>query len=153
MIGTDKQMYKKFNADADGRSPHSLEALSPPQNGFGGYSFSPRQRTRTMSSSHSSDEDISRDEGTVLCDVIPRKTLFYLLSTLNAAFVDYDFSDTKASEFSKEPSLQVIRCFIFCSLSQFLFNWFSLSYIPTIKCSTWSPTFGDQILLRVFYKG
>jgi hypothetical protein len=46
MIGTDKQMYKKFNADADGRSPHSLEALSPPQNGFGGYSFSPRQRTR-----------------------------------------------------------------------------------------------------------
>ena len=100
MISTDKQMYKKFNADAEGRSPHSLEALSPPQNGLGGYSFGPRQRTRTMSSSHSSDEDD-------LCDVIPRKTLFYLLSTLNAAFVDYDFSDTRASEFSKEPSLQV----------------------------------------------
>ena len=112
MIGTDKQMYKKFNADADGRSPHSLEALSPPQNGFGGYSFSPRQRTRTMSSSHSSDEDVSRDEPTVLCDVIPRKTLFYLLSTLNAAFVDYDFSDTKASEFSKEPSLQVRKSYM-----------------------------------------
>ena len=100
MISTDKQMYKKFNADAEGRSPHSLEALSPPQNGLGGYSFGPRQRTRTMSSSHSSDEDD-------LCDVIPRKTLFYLLSTLNAAFVDYDFSDAKASEFSKAPSLQV----------------------------------------------
>ena len=39
MIGVDKQLYKKFNADAEGRSPHSLEALSPPQNGFGGYSF------------------------------------------------------------------------------------------------------------------
>lgn len=40
-----------------------------------------------------------------LCDTISRKTLFYLISTLNAAFSDYDFSDAKSSEFSKEPSL------------------------------------------------
>ena len=43
----------------------------------------------------------------VLCDVISRKTLFYLISTLNMAFPDYDFSDTRGSNFSKEPSLQV----------------------------------------------
>jgi hypothetical protein len=36
-----------------------------------------------------------------------RKTLFHLISTLNAAFPDYDFSDAKADEFTKEPSLQV----------------------------------------------
>lgn len=40
MIGTEKQLYKKFNSE-DGRSPHTLEALSPPQNGYGGYSLSP----------------------------------------------------------------------------------------------------------------
>ena len=43
----------------------------------------------------------------VLCDVVSRKTLFYLISTLNMAFPDYDFSDTRGSNFSKEPSLQV----------------------------------------------
>jgi hypothetical protein len=36
-----------------------------------------------------------------------------LLSTLNAAFIDYDFSDTKASEFSKEPSLQVTSLYVY----------------------------------------
>jgi hypothetical protein len=36
-----------------------------------------------------------------------RKTLFHLISTLNATFPDYDFSDAKADEFTKEPSLQV----------------------------------------------
>jgi len=44
----------------------------------------------------------------VLCDVISRKTLFYLISTLNMAFPDYDFSDTRGSNFSKEPSLQFV---------------------------------------------
>jgi len=45
-----------------------------------------------------------------LCDTISRKTLFYLIATLNAAFhPDYDFSDAKSHEFSKEPSLQVCK--------------------------------------------
>merc|ERR1712088_620568 len=55
MITTEKQFYKKFAADS-GRTPHTLEALSPPGNGYGGYIF----------------------------------------------------SDTKAEEFTKEPSLQFV---------------------------------------------
>jgi len=48
-------------------------------------------------------------EAGVLCDTISTKTLFYLISTLNASFYpDYDFSNAKSSEFSREPSLQVI---------------------------------------------
>jgi len=44
-----------------------------------------------------------------LCDTISTKTLFYLISTLNASFnPDYDFSNAKSEEFSKEPSLEVI---------------------------------------------
>jgi hypothetical protein len=51
---------------------------------------------------------VSGDEDGPLCDTISRKTLFYLIATLNAAFhPDYDFSDAKSHEFSKEPSLQV----------------------------------------------
>merc|ERR1712045_375964 len=50
----------------------------------------------------------SSDVGAPLCDVISRKTLFYLISTLNAAFQDYDFTDTRSSEFSKEPNLQYV---------------------------------------------
>jgi len=43
-----------------------------------------------------------------LCDTISTKTLFYLISTLNASFYpDYDFSNAKSGEFSREPSLQV----------------------------------------------
>ena len=43
-----------------------------------------------------------------LCDTISTKTLFYLISTLNASFnPDYDFSNAKSEEFSKEPSIQV----------------------------------------------
>jgi hypothetical protein len=42
-------------------------------------------------------------------ELISRKTLFYLISTLNASFQpDYDFSNTLGSEFSKEPSLEFV---------------------------------------------
>ena len=139
MIGADKQLYKKFNAEAEGRTFHTLEALSPPQNGFGGYGVSPRSSSgvmlvqkqtsqtsnysRSYSSSHSDEDEGSPNvqqntnqanpannvvpSVAPLCDVISRKSLFYLISTLNAAFPDYDFTDTRSSEFSKEPTLQV----------------------------------------------
>ena len=102
MISTEKQFYKKFAADS-GRTPHTLEALSPPGNGYGGYVFSTSPFNRSLSRFSSGSEDES-----ILCDTIARKTLFHLISTLNAAFPDYNFSDTKAEEFTKEPSLQFV---------------------------------------------
>lgn len=154
MIGTDKQLYKKFNAEGEGRTFHTLEALSPPENGFGGYGVSPTihssgvvlqtqtsqrgNHSRTYSSSLSDDDDgipviqekpsqsnaeqwpftdtsssshvvqSKSIDGAPLCDVISRKTLFYLISTLNATFPDYDFTDTRSCEFSKEPNLQYV---------------------------------------------
>jgi len=106
MIGTEKQFYKKFAGDS-GRTPHTLEALSPPQNGYGCYSYSSSpgsQCSRSLSRSSGSE-----DEGSsVLCDTIERKTLFHLISTLNAAFPDYDFSTAKSAEFTKEPNLQFV---------------------------------------------
>lgn len=52
---------------------------------------------------HSHEEEEGRGH---LCDTISRKTLFYLIGTLNASFLpDYDFSGAKSDEFSREPSL------------------------------------------------
>lgn len=49
----------------------------------------------------------SGGEDSPLEDKINRKTLFYLISTLNAAFhPDYDFSNASSQEFSREPSLE-----------------------------------------------
>lgn len=109
MIGTEKQFYKKFNESAgEGRTPATLEALSPPQNGYGGYSLSPTQTHSTLYSRSYSGSRSSDDEDLTLCDTISRKTLFYLIATLNSAFPDYDFSNARSGEFSKEPSLQYV---------------------------------------------
>ncbi|KAF7728909.1 RNA polymerase III-inhibiting protein maf1 [Apophysomyces ossiformis] len=38
----------------------------------------------------------------------PRKTFFYLLATLNAAFPDNDFSDVRPDQFTKQPSVEMV---------------------------------------------
>ncbi|KAJ3113026.1 RNA polymerase III-inhibiting protein maf1, partial [Nowakowskiella sp. JEL0407] len=43
-----------------------------------------------------------------LSESTSRKTLFYLLATLNAAFPDYDFSDVKPEFFCKIPTFSII---------------------------------------------
>lgn len=79
MTGGDKVLYKRFNAE--GINPNDLQALSPPQ-GVSQYSRS-----------------TSGDEDGPLCDTISRKTLFYLIATLNSAFPDYDFLNVKVRYF------------------------------------------------------
>lgn len=83
MAGTDKALYKRFTGETSGIGPHDLQALSPPQ---GLLDMSPNMGRGSNSG----------DEGSLLCDTISRKSLFYLIATLNAAFEpDYDFSDAK----------------------------------------------------------
>jgi len=94
MAGNDKKLFKLISQEG-GVGPLDLQALSPPQTLL---SHSP---TKPYSKSFGSVES----EG-YLCDTIPTKTLFYLISTLNASFnPDYDFSNAKSEEFSKEPSI------------------------------------------------
>lgn len=83
MVAADKALYKRFTSEIHGLGPHDLQALSPPQTLM---DVSPSFSRGSQSS----------DDGLVLCDTISRKTLFYLIATLNAAFEpDYDFSDAK----------------------------------------------------------
>nr|XP_037284422.1 repressor of RNA polymerase III transcription MAF1 homolog isoform X1 [Rhipicephalus microplus] len=94
MVGSDKRLFKTMNAEASG-GLNDLQALSPPQSVL--ISQSP---SRLYSRSQSDD-----GEGH-LCDTINRKTLFHLIGTLNASFhPDYDFSQAKSDEFSREPSV------------------------------------------------
>lgn len=103
MTGVDKQLYKRFFSSEQG--PTDLQALSPPQTLLNMSPFLGRG-------------SYSGDEGVTLCDTISRKTLFYLIATLNATFEpDYDFSDAKSHEFSKEPSIQLIMNSIDSNLS------------------------------------
>ncbi|KAL7302138.1 repressor of RNA polymerase III transcription MAF1 homolog [Trichogramma pretiosum] len=105
MAGDDKQLYKRFNAE-QGTSPKGLQALSPPQAAFG------------TSPGCLYGQSTSGDEDGPLCDTISRKTLFYLIATLNSAFgPDYDFANAKSHEFSKEPSLQWVTNAIDSNLS------------------------------------
>lgn len=93
LAGIDKQLFKQFCHEGQ---PHALEALSPPQSS----GLSPGRQ----------------GEGP-LSDTCSRKTLFYLIATLNEAFrPDYDFSAAKSHEFSREPSLNWVVNAVNCSL-------------------------------------
>ncbi|KAJ3611716.1 hypothetical protein NHX12_021730 [Muraenolepis orangiensis] len=89
MAGDDKHMFKQFCQEGE---PHILEALSPPQSTS---ATSPSQMGKT-----------SEEGEDPLSDKCCRKTLFYLITTLNESFrPDYDFSTARSHEFSREPSL------------------------------------------------
>jgi hypothetical protein len=96
MAGNDKKLYKMLNQE--GQSPNDLQALSAPQTGQPS-SISPK-RSMCYGSYENQNE---------MADACSRKMLFYLISTLNASFQpDYDFSNAKSEEFSREPHLQSV---------------------------------------------
>lgn len=103
MAGTDKRLFKTMTSESD---PHQLQTLSPPQS-TSYYSVSP---TKGGIYSRSEGDGSDGGEGGHLCDTISRRTLFYLIATLNASFhPDYDFSNAKSDEFSKEPSISLVK--------------------------------------------
>lgn len=114
MAGDDKHMFKQFCQEGE---PHVLEALSPPQSssaaspslsvtpGWWIPSTNTRDKVKfpfVLSRLGKSSEDGENP----LSDKCCRKTLFYLITTLNESFrPDYDFSAARAHEFSRESSL------------------------------------------------
>lgn len=107
MAGNDKKLYKTLN---EGSAPSELQALSPPQTTNPG-SVSPTNSSYPAIFANARQRSLSTgsQEEAVLCDTISRKMLFYLISTLNASFnPDYDFSNVKSDEFSREPNLQLV---------------------------------------------
>lgn len=94
----EKRLYKQLNRDLESDPNKQLEALSPPESSSV-YSCSPSKLYSRSLTSEEGDKELH------LCDTISRKTLFYLIATLNASFgPDYDFSKAKAEEFSREAN-------------------------------------------------
>ena len=108
-----------------------LYALSPPQTFVGSPvagspMFGPNSVPTHFVRSISGSSYHSCESGPQLCDTISQKTLFYLISTLNAAFFpDYDFSDARSHEFSREPSLKWVQDSVRDSVSPVLGEEFS----------------------------
>jgi len=101
MAGDDKRLFKAISNESN---PNDMTTLSPPQT----LSTSP-----IYSRSSSSADEIENP----LCCACSRKTLYYLVATLNASFrPDYDFSNAKSDEFSKEPSVKFVSDFVNNSL-------------------------------------
>lgn len=102
MTGSDKKLYKYLNTH--GHSPSELKALSPSESQQQLiYGFSPNSIYAARNQLECAEVDSSE-----FVSVISGKMLFTLLSTLNAAFPDYDFSQAKSEEFSREPSLSFV---------------------------------------------
>nr|XP_026694270.1 repressor of RNA polymerase III transcription MAF1 homolog isoform X2 [Ciona intestinalis] len=104
MAGDDKRLFKTLSHEGD---PNELTVLSPPQ---------------TVASVSPAGYSTSADENeNPLNYACSRKTLYYLISTLNASFrPDYDFSNAKSDEFSREPSVNFVTNFINSSLGAVL---------------------------------
>ncbi|KND00456.1 RNA polymerase III-inhibiting protein MAF1 [Spizellomyces punctatus DAOM BR117] len=83
------EAYSCKNTDDDRRLKKHVDEKYPVQEG--GVEIGSWQSPRSMNNS------------SPLNDRISRRTFFYLLATLNAAFPDYDFSDLNPESFSKVP--------------------------------------------------
>ncbi|BFZ13514.1 hypothetical protein BsWGS_16553 [Bradybaena similaris] len=137
MAGNDKRLFKTLNEE-NREAPGGLQTLSPPQaHGYSMYSTSNPNDPPTVG---------SHEETGSLCGTISTKTLFYLISTLNASFnPDYDFSTAKSSEFSRETSLDWVEQNINSSLFAACGDRFG-----AFKQQLWSAV-DDEICLKDCY--
>ena len=122
MAGNDKKLYKQLSHQ-EGQGSSNPQALSPPQTFVGSPITTISSPTTTgvppvfvrMTSNSSVP---GKNSGPQLCDTISSKTLFYLRSTLTASFQpDYDFTDAKSEEFSREPNVKLVKDAVRANLS------------------------------------
>jgi hypothetical protein len=116
MVGCDKKLFRSMHAQP-GTSPNDLQALSSPPDRLRlpsfsgsplGVSPSASASGTVLSQSFSDAEGNVTAEGSEWTDAVSRRTLFYLIGTLNASFhPDYDFSEARSDEFCRERTRQV----------------------------------------------
>lgn len=106
MAGDCKRLYKHMHDEKTGSSPHDLQLLGPSASLVSGSPSSLTMPSALLQFGKSFGDDLNADFGE---HIVSKKTLFYLISTLNASFhPDYDFTNTPSSEFGKEPTLETV---------------------------------------------
>jgi hypothetical protein len=148
MAGNDKKLYKQLSSQSSAESVVSHQALAPPQTLIGSPVYGspilpPTGLPSVLVRTNSSCSGTTVNDGPQFCDTISSKILFYLKSTLNASFdPDYDFSDAKSEEFSREPSVLWVKESVRCNLSPALMENF-----PPLESQLWSAI-DEEIQLK-----
>lgn len=107
MAGDPKKLYKQLRNEP-GTSPHDLEVLGPSQIQSPVYNYGASNSSAQILHPSSVARSMSSDDESCLYKTIPRKTLIFLISTLNASFQpDYEFSSCTSHDFSRETNLEV----------------------------------------------
>jgi hypothetical protein len=107
MAGDPKKLYKQLRNEP-GTSPHDLEILGPSQTRSPIYNYSTLNSPSQVHHTNPMARSISSDDESPIYKTIPRKTLIFLISTLNASFQpDYEFSSCTSQDFSRETNLEV----------------------------------------------
>lgn len=108
MAGDPKKLYRQLRNEP-GTSPHDLEVLGPSQIKTPSYNASFLLTPPPLTiQPNAIARSISSDDESPLVKTIPRKTLIFLISTLNAAFEpDYEFSSCTSQDFSRETNFEV----------------------------------------------
>ncbi|EGG22272.1 repressor of RNA polymerase III transcription [Cavenderia fasciculata] len=116
VAGSDKKLYKSLDKELEMQYSSSLDhhqhgssSHLHPKNSSSNNSMSPHSYDSHggHSSSHSHGQ-MSQSPFGPLTNSTSRKTMIHLISTLNACFIDYDFSNSKPEQFRKEPNLSMV---------------------------------------------
>jgi len=111
-VGSDKRLYKSIENEL-AKSPHSKSPIN------NNYSKSPANGGLSVSANGSVDH-LSVSPFGPLSQPSSRKTMIYLIATLNATYLDYDFSDVQPEQFRKEPNLHMVINSINTTLSSII---------------------------------
>eukprot|EP00033_Pygsuia_biforma_P002407 GCRY01002668.1.p1 GENE.GCRY01002668.1~~GCRY01002668.1.p1 ORF type:complete len:220 (-),score=39.83 GCRY01002668.1:170-829(-) len=118
MAGADKKLYKSYDQCLAASPPPPLSLSVSPGSLMGKSPFG------------------KLDEAT------SRHTLIFLISTLNASYPDYDFSNLKAEDFRKESCLPLVVN----SIDHQLHNVLGEEYLRSIKEKLWSALDTEIVL-------
>ncbi|CAG8432728.1 7055_t:CDS:2 [Diversispora eburnea] len=91
LAGVDKKLYKNLENRWNSKNISESQSVSPEQQHSFNNIISPFGSLEQPSS---------------------RRTLFNLIATLNASYPDYDFSDVKPDQFTKQPSVPMVCNYI-----------------------------------------
>ncbi|GAM29041.1 hypothetical protein SAMD00019534_122170 [Acytostelium subglobosum LB1] len=127
--GSDKKLYKSLDKELETQYSSSLDAHHGSTSGSSVSSSTQHHLSNHLLQSASFSESnvnggLSISPFGPLTSSAGRKTMIYLISTLNACFVDYDFSNTRPEQFRKESNLSMVMNSINTTLQ---------SIMPTFK--------------------
>ena len=107
MAGDPKKLYKQLRNEP-GTDPRDLEILGPSQTKSPTHTYTLMNSPPAVIHSNPLARSISSDDESPLAKTIPRKTVIFLISTLNASFEpDYEFSSCTSQDFSRETNVDV----------------------------------------------